>query len=116
MRWMRACEARNRRVTNKLVAEAFLSKLHIPDPRMSLGLATLTFSRGLRATKVGDEDDKRDVADIDNGSGLLGIECVFPRPTRSSWRPPIQLRKEDGHTAITTSSLDFTIWTTCDHV
>ena len=30
--------------------------------------------RGPRATKVGDEADERDVADIDNGSGLLGIE------------------------------------------
>ena len=49
--------------------------------------------RGPRATKVGDEADERDVADIDNGSGLLGIEYVFPRPTRSSWRPPIQLTK-----------------------
>jgi hypothetical protein len=63
---------------------------------MSLGLAILAVIRDLRAVKAGDEDDERDVADIDSGSGLLGIECVFPRPTRSFWRPPIQLRKGDG--------------------
>jgi hypothetical protein len=115
MRWMRGLEARNRRVKRSIHAEAFSSKSHTrpSDEPMNLGLAKLTFSRGLWATKVGDEDDERDVADIDSGSGLLGIECVFPWPTRSSWRPPIQLRKGDGHTAITTSSLDFTTWTTC---
>jgi hypothetical protein len=85
---MRAREARNRRVNNKLVAEAISSKSQY-QTLDELGLAILAVFRGLRATKVGDEADERDVADIDNGSGLLGIECVFPRPTRSSWRPPI---------------------------
>jgi hypothetical protein len=47
--------------------------------------------------------------DIDSG---LPVKYALPRPTRSSWRPPIQLRKGDDHTAIiTTSSLDFAIRT-----
>ena len=38
-------------------------------------------------TKVDDEDGDGDAVDIDSDSGLLGIQCVLPRPTRSSWRP-----------------------------
>ena len=38
-------------------------------------------------TKVDDEDGDGDSIDIDSDSGLPGIQCVFPRPTRSSWRP-----------------------------
>ena len=43
---------------------------------------------------------------IGNDPELPGIGRAFPRPTRSSWRPPIQLTKEMIHTAITTPSLD----------
>jgi hypothetical protein len=50
-----------------------------------------------------DGDGERDVVGgIDSDSELPGIKYAFPRPTRSSWRPPIQLRKGDDHTAITT--------------
>jgi hypothetical protein len=38
-------------------------------------------------TKVVDEDGDGYFIDIDSDSGLLGIQCVFPRPIRSSWRP-----------------------------
>jgi hypothetical protein len=109
---MRAREARNRRLNNKSVAEAISSKSHT-RPSDELGLAILEVIRDLRATKVDGDGERNVVGGIDSDSELPGLKYAFPRPTRSSWRPPIQLRKGDGHTAITTSSLDFTIWTTC---
>ena len=51
-----------------------------------------------RVTKGGDGDGggERDVVvGIDSDSELPGIKYAFPRPTRSSWRPPIQLTKGD---------------------
>ena len=42
---------------------------------MSLGLAILEAIQDLRAIKVGDEDDERDVVDIDNDSGFLVLNA-----------------------------------------
>jgi hypothetical protein len=39
------------------------------------------------AGRTKDEDGDGDAIDIDSDSGLLGIQCVVPRPTRRSWRP-----------------------------
>ena len=91
---MRAREARNRRVNNKLVAEAISSKSHYIYTRPSdeLGLAMLIGARDLRATKVDGDGERNVVGGIDSDSELPGIKYAFPRPTRSSWRPPIQLR------------------------
>ena len=101
---MRAREARNRRVNNKLVAEATSSKSHT-RPSDELGLAILVLTRDLGATKVDTEGKRDGVGGIDSDSELPGIKYAFPRPTRSSWRPPIQLTKgDDPHSDHNTES------------
>ena len=101
---MRAREARNRRIANKLVAAAFFRKSHY----QTLGCHGSSNTRSNRVTKGGDGDGggERDVVvGIDSDSELPGIKYAFPRPTRSSWRPPIQLTKgDDPHSDHNTES------------
>ena len=70
-----------------------------------MGLAIIA---AIASTKGGDGDGggERDVVvGIDSDSELPGIKYAFPRPTRSSWRPPIQLTKgDDPHSDHNTES------------
>ena len=54
---------------------------------LDLTISVAAQIEAVRHAKVDDEDGDGDVIDIDNDPGLLGIQCVFPRPIRSSWRP-----------------------------
>ena len=102
---MRRVEARNRRIANELVAEAFffINRFHVSSLRTRLLFGSQIDVVG--RARVDDEDDERCVVDIDSDSELPGIGRAFPRPTRSSWRPPIQLTKgDDPHSDHNTAS------------
>ena len=69
-----------------------------------------TFCNWLRGDGQGEpefsnEDGRGYATVVGNDPELPGIGRAFPRPTRSSWRPPIQLTKgDDPHSDHNTES------------
>jgi hypothetical protein len=82
-----ASSTRAANARNKPVVQVIRTVKRVRNIRLDLTISVAAQIEAVRHAKVDDEDGDGDVIDIDNDPGLLGIQCVFPRPIRSSWRP-----------------------------